>query len=245
MRVKFLLSIGLLVAVAATSFANSDKEWTLNFDAQSVWMSKNQISVPNGATRFSFRDLTGTGSKSAFRGELVYRPGGKATEWRLLVAPLSYSGSGTLAAPVSFQGQVFASSTTTQGTYKFNSYRLTWRREFSPGWSFGATLKVRDARIALKQGATTASESNVGLVPLLHLSGRRELGGGFTANLDIDAAWAKQGRAVDLGLALGYKVNPDVEIRLAARVLEGGADVPKVYNFSQFNYLSFGTSVRF
>jgi hypothetical protein len=46
-------------------------------------------------------------------------------------------------------------------------------------------------------------------------------------------------------LQIGYDINEDWQIRIGGRVLEGGADVPAVYNFTQLNYLTIGTSFRF
>ena len=233
------------VACSGFAFAEGVKEWTFNSELQRVWMPKNFVAIPSNAGKFDFRSLTGTGSSAAFRGEILYRPGGRATEWRLMLAPLELSGTGRFTSPVSFQGANFASGIDTLGKYKFNSYRLTYRRAVSENWMIGATLKVRDARILLKQGGLQRSKSDLGVVPLLNIYGRQPLGSGFTLITDFDGSWAPQGRAFDLSLQLGYDISKDWQIRAGARVLEGGADVPAVYNFTQLNYLTLGTSVRF
>jgi hypothetical protein len=235
----------ILVVCSVMSQAAEIKEWTLNSEVQSVWMPKNNVAIPGDSNKFNFRNLTGTGSKTSFRGELLYRPGGKATEWRLMIAPLQLSGTGRLQNTISFQGTNFASGVDTFGSYKFNSYRFTYRRAMSDSWMIGATLKIRDAKVLLRQGGTTRSKSDLGVVPLLNIYGKENLGNGFTLITDFDGSWAPQGRAFDLSLQIGYDINEDWQIRIGGRVLEGGADVPAVYNFTQLNYLTIGTSFRF
>jgi hypothetical protein len=115
----------------------------------------------------------------------------------------------------------------------------------SDSWMIGATLKIRDAKVLLRQGGTTRSKSDLGVVPLLNIYGKENLGNGFTLITDFDGSWAPQGRAFDLSLQIGYDINEDWQIRIGGRVLEGGADVPAVYNFTQLNYLTIGTSFRF
>jgi hypothetical protein len=60
-------------------------------------------------------------------------------------------------------------------TYTFNSYRLTYRYHLHEGprssaW-VGFTAKIRDAEIALAQGATASRKDDLGFVPLLHVPG--------------------------------------------------------------------------
>lgn len=63
--------------------------------------------------------------------------------------------------------------------YRFDSYRANWRYTFfeNPDWmsKAGVTGKICDAEITLRQGGVTATKSNIGFVPLLHLNGERWL----------------------------------------------------------------------
>ena len=52
----------------------------------------------------------------------------------------------------------------------------------------------------------------------------------------MDAAFASQGRAIDIALKFRHNFSPDYNIGFGARSLEGGADNDKVYTFSWFNY---------
>ena len=51
--------------------------------------------------------------------------------------------------------------------------------------------------------------------------------------------------ALPLGLKLAWKQSDRLDLTAGARILEGGADNDKVYNFSSFAYLTFGARLRF
>jgi hypothetical protein len=56
--------------------------------------------------------------------------------------------------------------------------------------------------------------------------------------MDFDGlAGGGPGRAFDVALKVGYDFNRHVSLNAGYRLLEGGADVEQVYNFSWFNYL--------
>lgn len=56
---------------------------------------------------------------------------------------------------------------------------------------------------------------------------------------------ARQGRAEDFLLAIEWKAKNNLSFKFGYRILEGGADVPEVYNFSLFNYISAGLIFTF
>src|SRR5690606_24263428 len=87
-------------------------------------------------------------------------------------------GRGTPATPISFAGTTFAVAPT-DAVYKFNSYRGTWSYRVYQGtawtWRVGFTGFVRDARVALTQADRAAEDTDVGFVPLGHVSGEARL----------------------------------------------------------------------
>jgi len=217
---------------------------TFHLELSTVRQAYNTARIPgNTGTTFSLRDLIGTNERHA----------GRLTAWhalnenhglRVLIAPLGFSGTGSFAAPVQFQGKTFAAATPTLGSYQFNSYRVSYwstvRQTPTETWRVGGTLKARDAKIALHQGSTQASSYNFGLVPLVYLGGERRLSDQWTVLVDTDGLAAPQGRAFDVSLALAYTTSPKTKITLGVRTLEGGADNERVYNFARLNYLSLG-----
>ncbi|MBK8644916.1 MAG: hypothetical protein IPN15_22695 [Saprospiraceae bacterium] len=67
----------------------------------------------------------------------------------------------------------------------------------------------------------------------------------FGLLLDGDALAAPQGRAEDVLIAATYNFSKNFSIRAGYRILEGGADNDRVYNFALFHYASVGISYTF
>jgi hypothetical protein len=99
--------------------------------------------------------------------------------------------------------------------------------------------------VALASAADAAESTDVGVVPLVNLDFAWRFAGRMSLLLNADAAWAPQGRAEDLALAVEYASSEAVALRLGYRLLEGGADVAQVYNFALVHYATFGMTLRF
>jgi hypothetical protein len=245
MRTALLTSLFLASTVAVAD----EKKWTLHFEGGNLWTNRNDARIPGDTgTRFSLKQLTGSGPFAFQRWEVFYRQH-EDTEWRVLYAPFRIEGSGNLSSPVSFRGTTFNTGPAS-AAYQFNSYRITyrkkWKRTEKSEWMFGYTLKVRNAEIALTQGATTESERDPrGIVPLLHIYGREEINDRWFATFDFDGLAGGPGRAFDIGLRMNYQMNEDTSLFFGYRTLEGGANVPRVYSFAWINYASFGITRRF
>jgi hypothetical protein len=144
---------------------------------------------------------------------------------------------------------VFGPQAPTEGRYRFNSWRATWRYTWvsTEAWTLkvGATAKIRDAKVQLTQGGLTAATSNVGFVPLAHLSVERRLPGALSALFETDALAAPQGRAVDAALMLRWQVSPRTHVDIGYRLLEGGADNDKLYTWARLDGWRVGMGVRF
>lgn len=202
----------------------------------------------DSGTRYSLDELVGTGPFPFYRLELTYniRP---RHSLRFLLAPFEYTKTGILDKNVFFVDQTFNAGENTDATYRFNSYRATYRYLFHDGekwrWQVGFTAKIRDAEIALTQEGKSAKDSNVGLVPLLNLYGEYQLAERWHFIIDFDGLVGPQGRAVDLGLLARYDVTKRWYVGGGYRTLEGGADNDEVYNFAWFNYASISAGFRF
>jgi hypothetical protein len=99
----------------------------------------------------------------------------------------------------------------------------------------GFTAKIRDAKIELRQGALDAKDTDVGFVPLLHLSSDVRFASHWHLLADVEGLAGGPGRAVDFALELGRGIGPHWIVSAGYRTLEGGADVTEVYNFAWFN----------
>lgn len=242
-------SVEASASSAVQASAPSTTRFTLEIEAGPVWQTRNDVRIPNNAsgTRFSLRRLAGSGPWPAARVYLSWRLG-ERQEFRLLAAPLTIVETGTLPGPVSFAGADYAAGTATQGTYTFNSYRLTYRYRIHDGarwtWWIGLTAKIRDAKIELRQGATSSSKTDLGFVPLLHVAADRRLSPHWRLRLDADALAGGPGRAEDVSLKAAYDIG---RWTLAAgyRTVEGGADVDAVYAFAWLHYAVVSAAVNF
>jgi hypothetical protein len=167
---------------------------------------------------------------------------------RLVYAPLRLTGRGTPAMPIAFAGTTFAPAPT-EAVYKFSSYRATWSYRVYQGttwtWRIGFTGFVRDARVALTQGDRSAEDTDVGFVPLGHVSAEARLAARWSVGLVLDGSAAPQGRAIDFAATLEYRPAPRWTIFGGYRTIEGGADVDTVYAFAWLNAVVSGIGVRF
>ena len=242
-KLTFCLSciFSLLLAFSALAAEQNDrKRFRIELEGGPVWQAKNDVRIPgNTRTEFSFKDLTGSiGSASGrftFDWNVRERHG-----LRLEVAPLRFDGTGTLNSPVSFAGTTFSPGRPTEGTYKFDTYRVSYRYLFlnKHSWRMhvGATLLVRDAKIELEQAGRKASDSNLGVAPLLNFSTEWAFARRWAAIFDFEGLAGGPGRALDLALKLRYDLTDRWSVGGGYRMLEGGVDSDDVYNFSWFNY---------
>jgi hypothetical protein len=245
-----IIFLSLLLTVAVQADADSDaKAFYLELEAGPVWQSMNDVQIPgDSGTEFSFKDLTGTGPYAYGRFTL----GGKIRERhgvRLVAAPLRISGTGTYDDPVSFAGKTFAADASTEGNYKFDTYRLTYRYQFlnKAAWRLraGATLLLRDAEIELKQNGLKASDSNLGVVPLLSFAADWIFADRWSAMFDFEGLAGGPGRAFDVAIKLQYDLSDSWYASGGYRLLEGGADNDTVYSFAWFNFAFLSVGYRF
>jgi len=221
----------------------------LDFETGAVFTGYNDVRIPGDVgTFFSLKDDLIPETEFFYRLRLNYTIKSRHT-FSLLYAPLETTSEGSVTNDIFFEGVVFPANTDLIGTYKFNSYRLTYRYDIvlKPRIEFGLglTAKIRDAKIALSSPELQSEKTNVGFVPIINFRLLWKLGDKFGLLLDGDALAAPQGRAEDVQLAATYTLSDSFRIRAGYRILEGGADNAEVYNFALFHYASFGISYTF
>ena len=245
-----LFLAGLLTLSAAVELsATEKKKYEVEIESGPVWQSRNDVQIPNETgTKFSLRDIQGSGPFAFGRVHFDYAINPKH-ELRFLVAPLSFTSTGPLAEDTLFAGSTFTGGSDVEAAYRFNSYRLTYRYRIFDGerwqWKIGATGKIRDARIELRQQGMSAVDKNVGFVPLLHLDGEYRWTDRWSFNFNMDGLAAPQGRAFDVALKLRYDLSKNWTLSGGYRMLEGGADTDDVYTFAWLHYAAVSVSFRF
>lgn len=249
-----LLLIILLLTAPGNISAQDSGTAIIEAETGAVWFSRNDVRIPNeGGTKFDMIDLIGKGPSAYFRIRIGYHFSDRHYV-RGLFAPLEVSGTAELDRDVFFNETTFASTTPTKGTYRFSTYRLTYRYTFyrTAPWTLGvgAAGLVRDAKIELEQnpiengGDISDRDTDLGFVPLIHFMAKRDVSNRIAVTLDLETLGSLQGRATDLSLMMDYNVSDAVVLSAGYRLLEGGADVDQVYNFSWINYAVTGFSIR-
>ncbi len=221
----------------------------LDLESGIVYTGYNDVRIPGDqGTFFSLKDDLAPESELFFRLRAYYTIKSRHTI-SVLYAPLETSSKGSIAKDIFFEGVLFPANTGLVGTYKFNSYRLSYRYDFLNKtrikFGLGFTAKIRDAKIRLASSGLTSEKTNVGFVPIINFRLFWKAGDKFGMLLDGDALAAPQGRAEDVLIALVYNFSDNLDIRAGYRILEGGADNDEVYNFALFNFASVGLSYTF
>ena len=249
---KIVKGVGLLLALSGLTVPALAENYPFEIELElgSTWQEKNKVQIPNDreGDRFELTDIAGSGPWASARINANWNISGPHS-MRVVLAPLSYEERGSFDEDVRFDGETFTANESLKAKYTFNSWRLGYRYQYyhANGWKLwvGGTAKVRDAEIELKQGETQASDDDVGFVPLLHLAGEYRFNDRWLFQFDFDGLAGGPGRAIDLGLKLGYEVNERWRISAGYRGLEGGADTDDVYNFAWFNTALVSAQYRF
>ena len=108
----------------------------------------------------------------------------------------------------------------------------------------GVTGLLRDARIELTQEGVSSKNTDLGFVPLLSFDFNYRFTERFGFTLAGDALVGPQGRAEDIFGGFAYQVVDNrLALKLGYRLLEGGADVSSVYNFTYVHFANVGIQV--
>ncbi|MGB9864012.1 MAG: hypothetical protein ACPLPQ_09425 [Candidatus Saccharicenans sp.] len=242
----FILLTGAMLFLPARPFFG---QWFLDVENGAVFSGYNDVEIPSDTgPRFSLSEELKTDQAYFFRLRLGYQWKSRHTV-SVLAAPLKLRAAGSLDRPLFFFEELFPAGTQLRGSYKFNSYRLTYRYDFvrKNRWQLGVglTAKIRDAAIKIEGGGLSSAKTNLGFVPLINLRLFWQFHDRWGLLLEGDGAVAKQGRAEDFLLALQWKVKNNLSLKLGYRLLEGGADVAEVYSFSLIHYVSAGLTFNF
>jgi len=239
--------IPLLGLFAVTTGAELPR--ALEFETGLLWAGRADVRIPGDeGTRFSLADELDAQGEVYLRGRATWYPAPRHS-LAITAAPLEVSASGTLSRDTLFVDTHFPAGTEVDATYRFDSYRLTYRYKF---WEtrhfradFGGTLFVRDAEITLEDRDRRGTDSDLGLVPLASFYLVWRPYPALALALDGDALAAPQGRALDTRCAVLYTVRDSLQLGLGYRILEGGADNDNVYTFALFHQVGASLTWRF
>jgi hypothetical protein len=242
----YATTVMILLCIGAS---NVKAQPLIDLESGLVSTGYNNVRIPGDTgTRFSLKDNLIPKSAFFYRIRLNYTIKSRHTI-SLLYAPLETKSKGSTTKDILFEGVVFPANTELTGSYKFNSYRLTYRysivQKRRVEFGLGLTAKIRDAKIALASAGLVSEKANVGFVPIINFRLLWHIYNKFGILLDGDALAAPQGRAEDVQIAATYKLSDHLSVRAGYRMLEGGADNDVVYNFALFHYACVGLSFGF
>lgn len=241
---RYLFLLLATLAFPAKAQFNLDAEGGVVFGT-----NYNKVRIPNsGGTLFNLASELEVSPKVFYRIRAGYAIA-KRHHISALYAPLSVQYKGSFDRIILFNDRSFVAGQPVHVTYKFNSYRLTYRYDFisNTRWILGAglTAKIRDADIRLKSENADTHYDNVGFVPLVNFYAAYRPSYRWSFILEGDALASKQGRAEDVFAGIAYHINSQLGVKLGYRVVEGGADSDKIYNFNWINYASIGVLASF
>jgi hypothetical protein len=244
MNNKLLLSATFLMSILSFNLLSLNGQASFDLETGAVGTGYNNVRIPGDqGTLFSLKDDLVPKTEIFFRLRVNYTIKSRHT-LSLLYAPLETVSKGNVPNDILFEGVTFPSNADLTGTYKFNSYRLTYRYEIvlKPKFEFGLgfTAKIRDAKIAIASSGLESEKKNVGFVPIINFRMLWKLDEKFGILIEGDALAAPQGRAEDVLIAATYRFSDRLGLKAGYRLLEGGADNDEVYNFALFNYASVG-----
>lgn len=245
---QFLMRLTILGIIYACPIYPLQAQFSIDFETGGVFSGYNDVRIPNATgTLLSFSDDLATDAKVFFRVRCLYTFRERHTVG-VLFAPLTLQASGQVDRDVHFEGKTFESNTPLDGSYRFNSYRATYRYDIKKTErtriGVGLTAKIRDAEVTIEGGGQTSTKPNVGFVPLINFRFLQTLWGNISFLLEVDALGAPQGRAEDVLAAFRIPLSNRIHLRAGYRLLEGGADVDEVYTFTYLHYLTAGMTIR-
>ena len=249
MKKKILLTVTLFTICfcGIKSFVNA--QLIIDIESGAVFTGYNNVRIPGDVgTLFSLKTDLNAQPNAFIRIRAGYTIKSRHTI-SLLYAPLIVKSNGIINKQIDFEGVTFQPNTALNASYKFNSYRITYRYDIVKREKFefglGFTAKIRDAEIALNREGLAASKKNLGFVPIINFRLNWKLNDKIAVLFEGDALAAPQGRAEDVQLAVTYKFSDQFMFRLGYRILEGGADNGEVYNFALIHYASVGLTYTF
>lgn len=243
-KMKYIQFAFCLLLIVCLSLGNSQSErFSAELEGGAVWQSRNVVQIPNtsAGTRFSLVELVGTGPLPWFRLYFKWNIVSRHS-LHILLAPLSYTKTGTFNTDINFCGETFQQGIATDATYKFNSWRIGYSYNLCQSvkhncrcW-IGFTAKIRDAKIKLEQQGRSAEKTDLGFVPLLHIAMEKKFTEKWGFVFDLEGLAGGPGRAFDGALKGRFYPAKTWSISLGYRTVEGGADITEVYNFAWIHY---------
>lgn len=237
-------------------------------DAGFLAVLQHDIQQGQPGTTFDYREEGGQDVLFAVRRFVLGVELAERHRITFLYQPLELRTRTRLQRDILIEGVSYTSGEDLALSYGFPFYRAGYEyaawQDTRTRLGIGGALQIRNATIEFitTTGERLVSERDVGLVPLLHASFWRRLGGPYWLELEADGIYAPvkylngndngvEGALLDFNARLGMDIGEHVAPFLNLRYLGGGAEgssdgTPANYNSNwlQFFIVSLGIEVR-
>ncbi|NTW60498.1 MAG: hypothetical protein HGA43_15195, partial [Nitrospirae bacterium] len=216
MNRKYLVAVLITLMVLFFGPTSVFAEYVINLQGAAVFTEKNDIRIPgDSGTKFSLADDLSADTAYTGRLEAGYIHNAK-DYFGIVIAPLSVDSHGRVDRNIDYAGTTFPAGMDLKATFRFDSYRLTWRRKLVSRddldvW-LGVSGNIRDAEITVEGGGQRATKANTGFVPLINFLLDWRFSKPWSFRVAGDALVGPQGRAEDVLLALIYAVAPSTKL---------------------------------
>jgi hypothetical protein len=222
----------------------------MDLELGAVFTGYNNIRIPgNAGTEIDVSSQLRQDFTFFLRGRTTFLFGENKHAISILAAPLRIEYSGSAPNNVRFQQSDFPANEPLNVIYRFDSYRLTYRYHFIRKEKLligaGLTAKVRDASIRFTSGDVSDVKTDLGVVPLINFNVGWLPLERTRISVDGDALIGPGGRAADIGIFVNQQLYRHLWVKGGYRILEGGADNSRVYNFSLIHYAALGALIFF
>lgn len=247
---KKLIFTLLAASMAATAAAQSQSSFRLRIMPQVGFGGHNTVALPNHTgTRISLSNELNENHKALFAPRLEFEYIYRRNHFIVTGMLLRSKYHGVAERPIRFGDSEFGVGVPLNATYRFNSYRFTYRYGVVDNPKFklelGATVLIRDAMISMSSPCQKSSFYNIGVAPLLSYSITWQPTPAIALLSYGDAFGVKKGRAEDIFAGIRYDFADHFAVLGGYRLLEGGSSGDKIYTYSLFHFLSLGLEVKF
>ena len=230
----------LFVLICLTFNLSINAQTFVNIESGVLFTGLNNIRNGTDGTLFSLKNDLSTPPSSFLRLRAGFLLNNKH-HFSILYAPLKSLVTGTIDRNILFDGKYFKANIPLEAVYKFNSYRLTYNRRITENNKFkfglGLSAKIRDAGTSLKNKELLSKNFSVGFVPLINVLANWNISQKAVIDFLGEGIIASKGRAIDLSLSGRYSFTKSLQGNIGYRLLEGGANGTKRYNFIQLHFI--------
>jgi len=230
----------LFILICLTFNLSINAQTFVNIESGVLFTGLNNIRNGTNGTLFSLKNDLSTPPSPFLRLRAGFLLNNKH-HFSILYAPLKSLVTGTIDRNILFDGKYFKANIPLEAVYKFNSYRLTYNIRITDNDKFkfglGLSAKIRDAGTSLKNKELLSKNFSVGFVPLINVLANWNISQKAVIDFLGEGIITSKGRAIDLSLSGRYSFTKSLQGNIGYRLLEGGANGTKRYNFIQLHFI--------